>query len=476
VSSLDEQQFQKRINFYNKVKEVHYLTAGLRLFANAIPLRCDSWTSCTNFCRYCFARALARGSQARAGIKYDPRVARMADIKRLYALFYRIFDKKEINPHSFIELCLARKYFIENGTQGEPFQEADLKYRVTYNYLLLLKNYNYPLYVTTKANLLIESEKYYDLLVSLKKNGLIVDITIIGINDSLVKTVEPQAPSVKERLNLVERLVSDGVDVTISVRPIIDGITTVNFDTLIETLCKLKVKSIHLRNFYITGHLLSVWKPWIDKNKDILKRYGVGYAYKRTYLDYWFQRALEIAKKYDVAITGQSIIAHLNTPFHKLDYEKANPEVKSHLFPYTVYPIFKKIAEHKNERLELTYKEYLKPLLESGDKMLEQEILMTYEVFPLIYYQCCQQKPRVLTMMPLKEIIKRSLWSGWEIKNINAVRGGGSYLLRYAYIKPKIVNDVIERDEEGNPIFIYEPPSEEKPKAYLERQLHLDSI
>jgi hypothetical protein len=78
--------------------------------------------------------------------------------------------------------------------------------------------------------------------------------------------------------------------------------------------------------------------------------------------------------------------------------------------------------------------------------------------------------------MPLKEIIKRSLWSGWEIKDINATRGGGSYLLRYAYIKPKIVNGVIERDEEGNPIFVYEPPPEEEPKVYLERQLHLDSI
>lgn len=77
---------------YTKMRHTDYMTAGLKLYTNAIPVRMDTWHTCKNFCSYCFARALEFGSLRRMGIKYNAGIGRVTDIPKYDIVKKSIWD------------------------------------------------------------------------------------------------------------------------------------------------------------------------------------------------------------------------------------------------------------------------------------------------------------------------------------------------------------------------------------------------
>jgi len=449
-----------------------YLTAGLRIYSNRLAWRYDPYHSCTNFCTYCFARFLERGSLNRMGLKYDPTILRMSNVNKIAKRFERIFIQRTMNVHDFIDWCVVRKFFPEVGTMAENFMEIDRKYKAMWNFMQLLKTYGLPLYTTTKGNLLIKDEKYYNLILDLKKNGLIVDVSLISHKDDLLKKLEPNAPLASERVKLLERLVQDGVNTTVSARPFIQGTSDVDFDDYIKTLCETGTKSIHLRKLYLTGYILTsqYWKDHVKKYKEHFDRYGVGWRTTTDYIMPFFNRAMEIAKDYDCTITGSNtLFFELEGASNKMDYNRLDDEAKKHLFPYSVIPMLKKIKEKANEPQILYYDERLAPILEVEDKMLDAQIHMDAYSQTLVDCYCAQTKPRVRALIPLRTILKKSMWNGWHeqwahikpylpgIKRIRVLTEDGKYI----------------KDEKGNLVYFYNP---EDAKCENKREMEVKEL
>jgi len=441
-----------QINFYKAIRTSDFLTPCVKIWSTGFALRYDVWHTCNNFCTYCFARGLEFGAFNRLKILWKPNIGRVGDVAALAKRFNRIFDQGLINVHDFIDWAILNRWFPEVGTMGEQFQVPDLKYGYTMFFLKLLEAYRYPLFICTKGNLLISNEEYYDALVDLKKNGLIVDVSLIGLNDEKLRKFEPRAPLASERLNLIKRLCADGVDVTISVRPFLLGVTDENFEEFIETLCQAGVKSIHLRQFYITGILDRSWDWFVKQNKDKLSHYGPGWKYKTDFLLQFFKRAMEITRKYGVVTTGSTrLFFELEGTSQKMDFELCNKINQERLFPYTILPIFREIKRRINEPQVLYYSERLSPLFKAHpNPMLDREISITRNTFLLLISGACLSKPRVETLIPFKDIVRKSIWDGWlgESGYINATRR--------IYLITK--NGEPLRDGEGHLVYFYCPP------------------
>ena len=57
-------------NYYTGKKTVGDLyTPGIRLWSNGVPLKVDTYKSCSNLCNYCFARTLSAGMTEVNGIR-----------------------------------------------------------------------------------------------------------------------------------------------------------------------------------------------------------------------------------------------------------------------------------------------------------------------------------------------------------------------------------------------------------------------
>jgi len=394
----------------------------------------------------------------RMGKSYDPSLARLGNTKHLIKRFQRIFDDKIIDIHSWVEWSIYKKYFFEVGTIGEPFQPADEQFGATKGLLDLFKAYKYPLYVCTKGNLLITNEKYYDALVDLKKSGLIVDVSLISNQDDLIRKYEPRSPLASERMKLIKRLCDDGVNVTISARPILMGVTDVKFKEFITELCQTGIQSIHLRKIYITGWMLrdQMWKDYIAKYKEKLNRHGAGYVGGNN-MDF-FPPAIEIARQHDVTITGSNaLFFELEGSSNKMNYEKIDGEAKKHLFPYTILPLYNKIRQNIDTPQVLKFSESMDYIINAQDNMLDAEIKIDSATQQLIDCYCSQSKHRIPGLMNVRKLLLKSMWDGWEnwshikkymtgTRRIRVIMNGGKAML----------------DEEGHPMYFYNPKDKTK--------------
>lgn len=438
-----------------KVQFSEYFTAGIKAYYNGLATRYDIYRSCvadkeynSGFCRYCFSQHLQSASLKRMNIKYDPTILRATDPKPMRKRFSRIFDEGMINPHDFREWAVLRRWVPETGCDGETFQPADKKLGLTYEYMEMAKNYRFPMWVCSKGHILADdtvNDKYFDLIGEVNKNSrFYFDMTLMGLDDDKVRKVEPTAPLPSERLEIIDRLTEMGVPVIISCRPFMRGITDVDWDEYIETLCQKGVEAIHIRQFYVFGTLLKKWKGWVEENKDVLVKYGGGYKYDPSYLDGFFERAMEIAEPY-----GTDIVGHSSRTFdksHKMDIDALGEEDKKYFFPYTILPIWRMATDGVPKLI--TYDDFEQKVIKPNepDPLLDTKINIDFYSFILFYIKCTQTKNRVVTSLPFREVLRRALWEGTGYKDALAMKPKDVYRI-----------DPSEYMERNEPVYAYLP-------------------
>jgi len=106
---------------------------------------------------------------------------------------------------------------------SDPFQPAEMRYRVSLQLLTLFARNQYPVVCSTKGVILGKP----DYLARAKECNLAVQISLITLDERLRKRLEPYSPSVNKRLQLIELLASNGIWVAVRLQPMI-------IDTAIE--------------------------------------------------------------------------------------------------------------------------------------------------------------------------------------------------------------------------------------------------
>ena len=84
--------------------------------------------------------------------------------------------------------------------------------------LEIISNYNYPVHITTKSNLILRD---VDILSEINKIYASVAMTITTSDDALSKIIEPYAPSSSERFKGLGVLSSLGICTSITLMPVL---------------------------------------------------------------------------------------------------------------------------------------------------------------------------------------------------------------------------------------------------------------
>ena len=155
---------------------------GIKQWSNGLPLKADTYQSCRNFCRYCYANELRASNLAKIGIKQNLGVARLLDVKKLADFFEKAYRFEDTNT-PFMNWAVRNKYFIELGTTGETFQESDLDLKVSYNFMKLMSEYEMPIFINTKLNLIVDEPIYeinshfdLQLIIEIKFNKYLYEL------------------------------------------------------------------------------------------------------------------------------------------------------------------------------------------------------------------------------------------------------------------------------------------------------------
>ena len=183
------------------------------LARNNSPDVCFTWSinpyrGCMHACAYCYARPTHEYLSLGAGTDFETRIV--------------------VKPHA---PELLREAFERPTWQGEPivfsgvtdcYQPLEASLRLTRRCLEVCAEYRNPVGIITKGVLI---ERDLDVLQTLAREAqLWVSVSVPFHNPELARAMEPYVATPKRRLQTIERLAAAGIDVAVSVAPIIPGL------------------------------------------------------------------------------------------------------------------------------------------------------------------------------------------------------------------------------------------------------------
>ena len=172
-----------------------------------VPFRLDTISICPLRCRYCYAISRGGNRSSQACIANYEWLSRKLD----YIFEGKIKDT-DINGE-----MLIRKMPLHFGGVSDPFPNRSVAKR-SMKILTALRRYDYPVIISTKNTRELLREEIIDLLKSMK--NLVIQVSTAVPCDRLSTIVEPNAPSVSERIKGIKLLNDEGIYTIVRLQPL----------------------------------------------------------------------------------------------------------------------------------------------------------------------------------------------------------------------------------------------------------------
>jgi len=214
--------------------------------SNAMPF---AWTvnpyrGCSHSCVYCFARNTHTYLELDAGKDFDNEIIVKINVAEVLA--------KELRSKG------DRVPAVALGTNTDPYQRAEGRYRLMPGIIAALAQSNTPFSILTKGTLLRR-----DLPLLVEANSRVpvsLAMSIAIFDDDLQQSVEPGTPTAKARLATVTAVRDAGLDCSVFMMPILPHLTDTRAH-LDEALAQIKAAGA-TSVLYTALHLRPGTKEW----------------------------------------------------------------------------------------------------------------------------------------------------------------------------------------------------------------------
>lgn len=179
----------------NEVKGAPY---GFRWTINA-------YRGCSHACTYCFARPTHTYLGLDAGEDFERRIV----VKTNAAALLR----RELAPRRWAGDAIAM------GTNTDPYQRAEGKYRLTRSVVEVLAEVGNPFSILTKSTLVLRD---LDVLSeAARRDEVRVSLSIGTLDEDVWRATEPGTPHPRQRVRAVEQLNAAGVPTGVLIGPVL---------------------------------------------------------------------------------------------------------------------------------------------------------------------------------------------------------------------------------------------------------------
>lgn len=178
----------------------------------------NPYRGCEHGCTYCFARPTHAYLGLSPGLDFETKLVARPGAAEVLA--------REIGRKGY------RVAPIAIGTNTDPYQPVEARYRIMRAILKTLSDWNHPVAIVTKGALI---ERDTDLLADMARRGLAqVGISVTTLDPGLSRRMEPRAPAPARRLQAIRVLSTAGVPVRIMAAPMIPALNDHEMEAILK--------------------------------------------------------------------------------------------------------------------------------------------------------------------------------------------------------------------------------------------------
>ena len=207
----------------------------------------NPYKGCEHGCVYCYARPTHAFLDLSPGLDFETKI------------FFKTNPAERLRD-AFDKPAYQCKT-LAIGTNTDPYQPGEKKYRVTRQVLETLAEYRHPVSIVTKGALILRD---LDLLGELAVDGLVsVAVSITTLDNDLKTKLEPRTASPAARLRMVRELARAGVPVGVMFAPVIPVINDHEIEAVVARAAEAGAGSVGyvmLRLPYEVKDLFGEWQ------------------------------------------------------------------------------------------------------------------------------------------------------------------------------------------------------------------------
>ncbi|HEV7203931.1 MAG TPA: radical SAM protein [Jatrophihabitans sp.] len=273
-----------------RLSGLEFLHVTAKRVLNQVPEQSRApfrWTinvyrGCTHACAYCFARPTHEYLGLNIGEDFDRKiVVKLNAVQRVRA-----------------ELADPRwgGESVAMGTNTDPYQRAEAKYRLTRGVVEALTERANPFSILTKSPLVIRD---LDLLAeAARRTEVSVNFSVATLDERVWRATEPGSPHPRRRLDAMAKLAAAGVRTGALVAPVLPRLSDspTQLRAVVEAVRDaggdlLGIGPLHLRGA-VRDHFLD-WLQGFDPllHADYLRRYADGAYAPKRYAEDLYARA-----------------------------------------------------------------------------------------------------------------------------------------------------------------------------------------
>ena len=178
----------------------------------------NPYRGCEHGCVYCFARPTHAFQGLSPGLDFETKLFAKPNAAELL--------RKELSAPGY------EPRFIAMGTNTDPYQPIEKRYRITRSVLEVLDETDHPVGIVTKSALVTRD---IDLLAPMADRGLAkVAISLTTLDPKLARRTEPRAASPAKRLATIRTLAAAGIPVTVLVAPVIPALNDHEIEGILQ--------------------------------------------------------------------------------------------------------------------------------------------------------------------------------------------------------------------------------------------------
>ena len=210
----------------------------------------NAYRGCEHGCIYCFARPTHAFHDLSPGLDFES----------------KLFAKPEAASLLRSELANPRYRVrpMAMGTNTDPYQPIEAKWRITRSVLEVLAETRHPVMITTKSDRVMRD---IDILAPMAAQQLAsVALSITSLTPAISRTLEPRAPSARKRLAAVKALSQAGIPTTVAIAPVVPGITDHEVEHIVEAAAEAGATGAFYLPVRLPHEVAPLFRAWLDEH------------------------------------------------------------------------------------------------------------------------------------------------------------------------------------------------------------------